>query len=136
MPAATSETPLWKPSRQKCSSFQMQGQLEADLTISSPGLPLPSRWELTKRRSRVIRGYRNNRLSSYVIINLNAPELRGDEGGLWENFLITERLKRSHNQRLFPSCYFRRSHQKQEIDYREDRNGALRGYEIKWRATR
>ena len=51
-----------------------------------------------------------------VINNLNAPDLRGDVGDLWENFAIAERMKRNHNQRLFPNSYFRRSHQKQEID--------------------
>jgi predicted AAA+ superfamily ATPase len=51
-----------------------------------------------------------------VINNLNAPDLRSDVGGLWENFVIAERIKRNHNQRLFPNCYFWRSHQKQEID--------------------
>jgi predicted AAA+ superfamily ATPase len=71
-----------------------------------------------------------------VINNLNAPDLRSDVGGLWENFVIAERMKRNHNQRLFPNCYFWRSHQKQEIDYLEELNGVLRGYEIKWRETR
>jgi len=51
-----------------------------------------------------------------VINNLNAPDLRGDVGDLWENFAIAERMKRNHNQRLFPNSYFRRSHRKQEID--------------------
>jgi predicted AAA+ superfamily ATPase len=71
-----------------------------------------------------------------VINNLNAPDLRSDVGGLWENFVIAERMKRNHNQRLFPNTYFWRSHQKQEIDYLEELNGVLRGYEIKWRETR
>ena len=71
-----------------------------------------------------------------VINNLNPPDLRGDSGGLWENFVIAERMKRNHNQRLFPNCYFWRSHQKQEVDYLEELNGALRGYEIKWRGKR
>jgi hypothetical protein len=55
-------------------------------------------------------------LSSSVINNRNAPDLRSDVGGLWENFVIAERMKRNHNQRLFPNCYFWRSHQKQGID--------------------
>jgi predicted AAA+ superfamily ATPase len=71
-----------------------------------------------------------------VINNLNAPDLRSDVGGLWENFVIAERMKRNQNQRLFPNCYFWRNHQKQEIDYLEELNGVLRGYEIKWRETR
>ena len=67
-----------------------------------------------------------------VINNLNPPELRNDVGGLWENFVIAERMKRNHNQQLFPNTYFWRSHQKQEIDYLEELNGELKGYEIKW----
>ena len=68
-----------------------------------------------------------------VINNLNAPDLRSDVGGLWENFVIAERIKWNHNQGRFPNSYFWRSHQKQEIDYLEELNGVLRGYEIKWR---
>jgi uncharacterized protein len=68
-----------------------------------------------------------------VINNFNPPDLRSDVGGLWENFVIAERMKRNHNQGLFPNAYFWRSHQKQEIDYLEELNGALSGYEIKWR---
>ena len=68
-----------------------------------------------------------------VINNLNPPDLRSDVGGLWENFVIAERMKRNHNQGRFPNAYFWRSHQKQEIDYLEELNGALSGYEIKWR---
>lgn len=71
-----------------------------------------------------------------VINNLNPPELRGDVGGLWENFVIAERMKRNQNQGLFPNAYFWRSHQRQEIDYLEELNGALSGYEIKWRENR
>ncbi len=67
-----------------------------------------------------------------VINNLNPPDLRSDVGGLWENFVIAERMKWNHNQGLFPNAYFWRSHQKQEIDYLEELNGALSGYEIKW----
>jgi len=67
-----------------------------------------------------------------VINNLNPPDLRSDVGGLWENFVLAERMKRNHNQGLFPNTYFWRSHQKQEIDYLEELGGAWRGYEIKW----
>jgi len=45
-------------------------------------------------------------------------------GGLWENFIIAEQMKRNRNQRLFPNCYFWRSHRKQEIEYLEEPNGA------------
>jgi len=45
-------------------------------------------------------------------------------GGLWESFVNAERMKRNHNQRLFPNCYFRRRRQKQEINYRKELNRA------------
>ena len=45
-------------------------------------------------------------------------------------------MKRNHNQQFFPNTYFWRNHQKQEVDYLEELNGELRGYEIKWREKR
>ena len=44
-----------------------------------------------------------------IINNLNEPDLRSDLGGLWKNYVIAERMKRNHNQSLFPNCYFWRS---------------------------
>ena len=71
-----------------------------------------------------------------VINNLNPPELRSDIGGLWENFVVAERMKRNHNEQIFPNTYFWRSHQRQEIDYLEELNGEMHGYEIKWHGSR
>jgi len=71
-----------------------------------------------------------------VINDLNPPELRGDVGGLWEDFVIAERMKRDHDRQVFPSAYFRRSRGVQEIDHLEDLNGELHGCEIKWREKR
>lgn len=67
-----------------------------------------------------------------VINNLNPPALRSDVGGLWENFVIAERIKSNHNRGRFPNTWFWRSHQQQEVDYLEEEGGALAGYEIKW----
>lgn len=71
-----------------------------------------------------------------VINNLNPPELRSDIGGLWKNFVVAERMKRNHNEQIFPNTYFWRSHQRQEIDYLEELNGEMHGYEIKWHGSR
>jgi len=71
-----------------------------------------------------------------VINNLNPTTLRADVGGLWENFVITERMKWNHNHERFPNGYFWRNRQRQEIDYIEEDGGVLRGYEIKWREQR
>ena len=71
-----------------------------------------------------------------VIRNLNPVRLRQDAGQLWENFLITERMKYNFNNKLDVNAYFWRSHQQQEIDYLEEDSRALSGFEIKWGAKR
>jgi len=67
-----------------------------------------------------------------VIRNLNPVHLRQDAGHLWENFLISERMKYNLNNKIHVNAYFWRSHQQQEIDYLEERGGALSGFEMKW----
>ncbi|MBI4121971.1 MAG: ATP-binding protein [Parcubacteria group bacterium] len=72
-----------------------------------------------------------------VINNFNALDLRSDTGGLWENFVISERVKFLRNNARQPNMYFWRTHLlKEELDYVEDEHGALQGYEIKWRASK
>lgn len=68
-----------------------------------------------------------------IINNFNPLELRQDVGALWENFMITERLKRNNNHDVVCNMYFWRTHQQQEIDYIEERQGTLSGFEFKWR---
>lgn len=67
-----------------------------------------------------------------VIRNFNPLHLRQDTGHLWENFLISERIKYNLNNRIDVGTYFWRSHQQQEIDYLEDRADHISGYEMKW----
>jgi len=76
-------------------------------------------------------GIRNSIVQQYQDV-----ELRNDKGGLWENFLICERLKHLQQLQINPNYYFWRTHQGQEIDYLEDYNGELNGYEIKWKIKR
>lgn len=71
-----------------------------------------------------------------VIRNLNPIHLRQDAGQLWENFLISERMKYNLNNRVHVNAYFWRSHQQQEIDYLEDNGGLLSGFEMKWGTKR
>jgi len=57
-------------------------------------------------------------------------------GGLWENFLVSERLKQnSYNESLVRS-YFWRTKQQQKIDYVEELKGKLDAYEFKWNPKR
>lgn len=68
-----------------------------------------------------------------LINNLNPLELRQDVGALWENFMISERIKYNNNNNKDVNCYFWRTLQKQEIDYIEELQGTLTGFEFKWK---
>jgi predicted AAA+ superfamily ATPase len=53
-----------------------------------------------------------------LINNFNPLNIRLDTGVLWENFLVSERLKFIHNQGRHPNIYFWTD--KSEIDYLEE----------------
>lgn len=67
-----------------------------------------------------------------LINNFNMLHLRGDVGALWENFVIAERVKRNNNLGIDANRYFWRTHTGKEIDYIEEMEGKISGYEIKW----
>lgn len=71
-------------------------------------------------------------LRNALINNLNPISLRQDIGAMWENFMISERIKRNSNFGVFANMYFWRLSTGKEIDYIEDSGGALSGYEFKW----
>jgi len=68
-----------------------------------------------------------------LINNLNPLDLRQDVGALWENFMISERLKRNNNNGIEKNIYFWRTKQKQEIDYVEEEGEKLQAFEFKWK---
>lgn len=68
-----------------------------------------------------------------LINNLNSMDLRQDAGSLWENFIISERIKMNGNNGFGKNIYFWRNRQGQEIDYIEEDGGKLNGFEIKWK---
>jgi len=67
-----------------------------------------------------------------IINNLNPLNLRQDVGALWENFIISERMKHNHNNNSDKNAYFWRTREGGEIDYLEEAGGKLNGFEIKW----
>ena len=69
-----------------------------------------------------------------VISQFNALEDRNDVGGLFENFVVMERLKTNAYLNRLCETYFWRTYDGQEIDMVEERAGKLFGYEIKWSA--
>lgn len=74
----------------------------------------------------------DNGIRNMIINNLNPLELRTDKGALWENFLISERIKLQQYNQLYTNNYFWRTVQKQEIDFVEEKNGQVTAYEFKW----
>lgn len=67
-----------------------------------------------------------------LINNFNPMSLRQDSGALWENFMISERMKLNNSQNRALDMYFWRTHQQQEIDLIEDAGGIITGFEFKW----
>ena len=76
----------------------------------------------------------DNGIRNMIINNLNPLELRNDKGALWENFLISERVKIQSYHNLYTNNYFWRSVQKQEIDFIEDSVGQITAFEFKWKS--
>lgn len=74
----------------------------------------------------------DNGIRNALIADFKAPEIRHDIGALWENFVISERMKSNEYYHRWVNCYFWRTKQQQEIDYLEERDGTLHAFEIKW----
>lgn len=74
----------------------------------------------------------DNGIRNALLNNYNLPHQRTDIGALWENFMVSERMKYLSYHRLNTNVYFWRTHTQQEIDYVEERNGKITGYEIKY----
>lgn len=67
-----------------------------------------------------------------VIDNLQPLANRNDQGALWENFLILERRKLLSYRFRNANTYFWRTYTGAELDYLEERDAALFGYEFKY----
>lgn len=78
----------------------------------------------------------DNGVRNALINNFNALELRNDVGELWENYLVIERQKRQEYLVEQANNYFWRTYTRKEIDFVEEREGKLFGYEMKWGAAR
>lgn len=74
----------------------------------------------------------DNGIRNMIIGNFNPLDLRTDKGALWENFLVSERLKQNLYKDTFAKMYFWRTKQQQEIDFVEERAGKVTAYKFKW----
>ena len=72
-------------------------------------------------------GIRNSLIGRYQPL-----AVRDDRGALWENLLIIERLKHRAYSGMYGNTFFWRTYAQQEVDFVEEYDGVMHGYEIKW----
>lgn len=72
-------------------------------------------------------GIRNAIIGNFLPLNS-----RTDIGALWENYIISERIKYNQNKEIDLNSYFWRTTQQQEIDYIEENFNGLSAFEFKW----
>lgn len=91
-------------------------------------------------RKEIVKGkkwyFYDNGIRNALIGNLNPLETRNDIGALWENYIISERIKFQKYSNMLVYNYFWRTYDQQEIDWIEDREGKLHAYEFKWNPKR
>ena len=74
----------------------------------------------------------DNGIRNILVANLNPVELRNDVGQLWENYIISERIKFQQYSGMIVNNFFWRTYDQQEIDWVEERGGQLHAFEFKW----
>ena len=74
----------------------------------------------------------DNGIRNAVIGNYDAITIRQDVGQLWENFVISERMKMNTWLAPHRKSYFWRNYNQNEVDYVELEDSLVTAYEIKW----
>ncbi|MGN0732100.1 MAG: ATP-binding protein [Treponema sp.] len=83
------------------------------------------------KNSRKIYFY-DNGIRNAIIANFSQIENRNDAGALWENYLVSERLKKNAYEGNMENHWFWRTKEQQEVDYLEESDGNLRAFKFKW----
>ncbi len=78
----------------------------------------------------------DNGIRNAIIGNFSPLNLRTDIGALWENFLVSERMKQNSYKQTYANIFFWRTKQQQEIDFVEEKDGVIKGFEFKWSVTK
>ncbi len=73
----------------------------------------------------------DNGIRNAVIGNFLPWENRTDTGALWENYILTERVKHLSYQGFYGNLFFWRTTQQQEIDLIEEKDGSFSAFEFK-----
>lgn len=87
------------------------------------------------KKSRKIYFY-DNGIRNAILNNFAPLSLRQDTGALWENFIISERIKHNQYSGKYVNSYFWRTTTQQEIDYIEECDGQFSLFEMKWNPRR
>lgn len=78
----------------------------------------------------------DNGIRNALIGNFNHLELRNDIGQLWEQYVLSERIKYNSYRNYKPQYFFWRTYDGQEIDLLELNNGQLQALECKWKGAK
>jgi predicted AAA+ superfamily ATPase len=74
----------------------------------------------------------DNGIRNAIINDFRLPALRNDLGLLWENYILSERMKHNAYQGRQVQYFFWRNYNQQEVDLLEWENGVLSAYECKY----
>jgi predicted AAA+ superfamily ATPase len=78
----------------------------------------------------------DNGIRNALIRNYNPLSLRNDIGQLWENYLMSERMKINAYLKRRVNTYFWRTYDQQEIDLVEESGTDLSAFEFKWNKSK
>ncbi len=98
-----------------------------------PSLSRNARNEIRKGRKIY---FWDNGIRNAVTGNFAPTTLRQDTGALWENYLVSERMKATAYAQIPARGYFWRTTAQSEIDYVEETDGRIGAYEFKWSVRR
>lgn len=123
---------------------ELAGQLSVDVKTVGRYLDFLEKSFVIKKISGFSRNLRNeiankakyffidNGVRNAVISQFNQLDERDDQGILFENFLMSERIKKLTYESFYGNIYFWRTYDGQEIDLVEEKDGQINGYEMKW----
>ena len=78
----------------------------------------------------------DNGIRNALINNFSQLSQRNDIGQLWEQYILSERIKFNRYNNYQPQYYFWRTYDGQEIDLIELYNGQLQALECKWKEAK
>ncbi|MBR5081207.1 MAG: ATP-binding protein [Bacteroidales bacterium] len=78
----------------------------------------------------------DNGVRNAVLSNFAPLDMRNDVGALWENLMVSERVKHNAYNGSYAQMYFWRTHDQKEIDLVEIEDGMMRAFEFKWNSKK